>query len=202
YAFSHDFREERGHAYMFLDQLYTERQRVTPQPGTCIHCHASVATVYEELGEGDVVKGFEALNRMPYQEAAKHAEYPVACIDCHDPQTMQLRVTRPAFMEAIAKVKALEGIEDYDVNLDATRQEMRAYVCGQCHVEYYFQGPDKRLTYPWEKGLSVDSIMAYYDAIGHRDWVHATSGAPMEDAPHAEVELRKLAGHSSRGASC
>ena len=33
----------------------------------------------------------------------------------------------------------------------ATRQEMRAFVCGQCHVEYYFKGPEKRLTYPWAK---------------------------------------------------
>src|SRR5919205_827364 len=41
YAFSKDFREERGHAYMLIDQLYTERQLVVKQPGTCINCHAS-----------------------------------------------------------------------------------------------------------------------------------------------------------------
>lgn len=42
YAFSKDFREERGHAYMLDDQTFTERQKVTHQPGTCINCHASV----------------------------------------------------------------------------------------------------------------------------------------------------------------
>src|SRR5688500_6086420 len=42
YAFSKDFREERGHAYMLEDQMFTERQQVTKQPGTCINCHASV----------------------------------------------------------------------------------------------------------------------------------------------------------------
>jgi len=29
YAFAKDFREERGHAYMLEDQVYTERQQVT-----------------------------------------------------------------------------------------------------------------------------------------------------------------------------
>src|SRR6187397_1321245 len=41
YAFSKDFREERGHAYMLSDQEFTERQHFAKQPGTCIHCHAS-----------------------------------------------------------------------------------------------------------------------------------------------------------------
>src|SRR2546426_8660642 len=46
-------------------------------------------------------------------------------------------------------------------NTMATRQEMRSFVCGQCHVEYYFKGAEKRLTYPWAKGLNVDKILAY-----------------------------------------
>lgn len=202
YAFAHDFREERGHAYMFIDQLYTERQRVTQQPGTCIHCHASVAAVYEKLGEGDVVKGFEALNRMPYQEAATHVEHPVACIDCHDPKTMQLRVTRVAFMEGIAKVKALQGIENYDVNRDATRQEMRTYVCGQCHVEYYFRGEERRLTYPWAKGLRIDDIHAYYEEEGFFDWTHAKTGAPVLKAQHPEFEMYNQGIHARAGVAC
>ena len=49
---------------------------------------------------------------------------------------MQLRVTRPGFIEGIRVVKASQGTPDYDVNTMATRQEMRAFVCGQCHVEY------------------------------------------------------------------
>ena len=38
YAFAVDFREERGHAYMLVDQEFTERQRVAAQPGTCLNC--------------------------------------------------------------------------------------------------------------------------------------------------------------------
>ena len=69
YAFAVDFREERGHAYMLDDQTFTERQQVVKQPGTCMNCHASVYTTYKKLGDGDLVKGFEAINAMPYAEA-------------------------------------------------------------------------------------------------------------------------------------
>jgi nitrite reductase (cytochrome c-552) len=78
YAFATDFREERGHAYMLEDQTFTERQAVTQQPGTCMHCHASVYVPYKKLGGGDLIKGFEAMNRMKYQEARKLVEHPVA----------------------------------------------------------------------------------------------------------------------------
>lgn len=61
-------------------------------------------------------------------------------------QTMKLRVTRPGFIEGIRRYKASQGIQDYDVNEMATRQEIRTFVCGQCHVEYYFHGEEKRLT--------------------------------------------------------
>jgi nitrite reductase (cytochrome c-552) len=145
YPFAVDFREERGHAYMLEDQTFTERQRVAAQPGACLHCHASVYVPYKKAGGGDLVAGFEKVNQMPYAEARKLVRHPVACIDCHDSQSLQLRITRPAFLEGIRALKASQGIRDYDVNRDATRQEMRAYVCGQCHVEYYFRGPEKRL---------------------------------------------------------
>jgi nitrite reductase (cytochrome c-552) len=99
-------------------------------------------------------------------------------------------------------VKAAEGLQDYDVNRDATRQEMRAYVCGQCHVEYYFQGPDKRLTYPWDKGLKADDILAYYEENGFSDWVHAESGAPVLKAQHPEFEMWNQGVHARSGVAC
>ncbi|HEX6186724.1 MAG TPA: ammonia-forming cytochrome c nitrite reductase subunit c552, partial [Pyrinomonadaceae bacterium] len=101
YAFAKDFREERGHAYMLDDQTFTERQQVARQPGTCLNCHASTYAIYKQLGGGDIVKGFEELNKMSYFDARKTVTHPVACIDCHDSQTMQLRVTRPAFIEGM-----------------------------------------------------------------------------------------------------
>jgi nitrite reductase (cytochrome c-552) len=202
YAFAKDFREERGHAYMLEDQTFTERQRVKAQPGTCMHCHASVYVPYKKLGNGDLIAGFEKMNQMPYFDARKLVDHPVACIDCHDPETMQLRVTRPGFIEAMRSRKAKEGVQNFDVNADSTRQEMRAYVCGQCHVEYYFKGEEKRLVYPWDNGLKVDEILAYYDAEGFKDWEHAESGAPVLKAQHPEFEMWNQGIHARSGVAC
>jgi len=202
YAFAVDFREERGHAYMLEDQTYTRRQQVAKQPGTCMHCHASVYLPYRRLGHGDLMTGFEKMNQMSYAEARKLVKHPVACIDCHAPDSMQLRVTRPGFIEGIRALKASQGIQNYDVNKMATRQEMRAYVCGQCHVEYYFKGAEKRLTYPWHKGLKADQILSYYEATGFKDWTHAETGADVLKAQHPEFEMWNQGIHARSGVAC
>ncbi len=202
YAFARDFREERGHAFMLDDQTYTERQIAAKQPGTCMHCHASVYVPYKKLGNGNLIAGFEKMNQMPYAEARKLVTHPVACIDCHDPGTLQLRVTRPGFLEGMRALKASQGVANYDVNTMASRQEMRSYVCGQCHVEYYFKGAEKRLTYPWQKGLKVDDILAYYQEVQHKDWVHAETGAPVLKAQHPEFELWSQGIHARSGVAC
>jgi nitrite reductase (cytochrome c-552) len=202
YAFAKDFREERGHAYMLDDQTFTERQVVVKQPGTCLNCHASTYTAMVKLGNGDLTKGFETMNRMPYAEARAQVTHPVACIDCHAADTMQLRVTRPAFVEGLRALKASQGVKDYDVNRDATRQEMRAFVCGQCHVEYHFRGTEKRLVYPWSKGLKVDQILAYYDEERFADWTHRDTGARVLKAQHPEFEMWNQGIHARSGVAC
>ena len=202
YAFARDFREERGHAYMLEDQTFTERQLAAQQPGACAHCHASVYVPYKKLGEGDITKGFEKMNQMPYAEARKHLKHSIACVDCHAPDTMQLRITRPAFIEGMRALKASQGVKDYDVNKMATRQEMRSFVCGQCHVEYYFMGPEKRLVYPWAEGLKVENMLSYYDRVQFRDWTHAETGAPSLKAQHPEFELWAQGIHARSGVSC
>ena len=132
---------------------------------------------------------------MKYQDA--HAlkdasgkalvEHPVSCVDCHDPKTLNLRVSRPGFIVGIKAFKEHQGVKDYDPNRDASRQEMRSYVCGQCHVEYYFRGEKKTVTYPWKNGLRVEEIESYYDDGSNfpdgkpfKDWVHPESGAPVQ----------------------
>ncbi|MBK7933573.1 MAG: ammonia-forming cytochrome c nitrite reductase subunit c552 [Acidobacteria bacterium] len=202
YAFAVDFREERGHGFMLDDQTFTERQGVTQQPGSCINCHASVYNTYKRLGNGDIFAGFDAVNKLPYQEARKQVTHPVACIDCHDSATMALRVTRPAFMNGIKALKASQGVQNYDVNRDATRQEMRSFVCGQCHVEYYFKGPEKTLTYPWQNGLKIENIVAYYDEVKHKDWTHKRTGADALKAQHPEFEMYNQGIHARAGVAC
>jgi nitrite reductase (cytochrome c-552) len=202
YAFAADFREERGHAYMLEDQTYTRRQVVAAQPGACMNCHASSYVAYKKAGDGDIFKGFEKINQMPYAEAAKLVKHPVACIDCHDSKTLALRVTRPAFIEGIKAFKASQGVNNFDPNTQATPTEMRAYVCGQCHVEYYFKGAERRLTFPWSKGLKIENIQAYYDEIGFRDWTHKDTGAPALKAQHPEFEVWNQGPHARAGVTC
>ncbi len=201
YGFSIDHREERGHAYMLDDQTFTGRQQ-KPQPGACIQCHASVAIPYRELGNGDLGAGAAKMNAMPFAEARTHVTHPIACIDCHEPATMRLRITHPAFMDGIAKLKAKQGVPDYDVNTMASRAEMRTYVCAQCHDEYYFAGADTQLTFPWDNGIRADEILARYDELGFRDWVHGETGAPMLKAQHPEFEFWSQGIHARAGASC
>ena len=201
YAFAKDFREERGHAFALEDQRYSLRQTVG-QPGTCANCHASSYSAAMKLGNGDLTAGFEKLNSMPYFEADKHLTHPVSCVDCHDPQTMELRITRPALMEGMKAYKATQGIQDYDVNRDASRQEMRTLVCAQCHVEYYFKGDKKKLTFPWAKGLQADSMLAYYDEVGFKDWSHKETGANNIKAQHPEFELFMQGTHARAGVAC
>jgi nitrite reductase (cytochrome c-552) len=210
YAFAIDYRDRRGHFYALFDQEQTRRVTERQQPGACIQCHASNVRLYRFAGKGDVQKGFELVSGMPYREARDMkddkgqplVQHSVACVDCHDPRTMAVRVTRPGFIAGIKALKARQGIADYDPNRDATRQEMRSFVCGQCHVEYYFKGPGKVVTYPWANGLRVDEIEAYYEKEGFTDWVHAETGNKVLKAQHPEFEVWSQGVHSRAGVAC
>jgi nitrite reductase (cytochrome c-552) len=81
----------------------------------------------------------------------------------------------------------------YYPNVGGTRQEMRSFVCGQCHVEYYC-GKGMTLFFPWNEGLKVEQMEHYYDNLqvkGHRfkDWVHAETGVEVLKAQHPEFEV-------------
>ncbi len=236
YAFAIDYRERRGHAFMLSDQRETERVTKKPQPGACLHCHATNVVAYREAGltagapgdlsdplhsehgQAQLFAGFENVCGMPYAEATKLVDHPIACIDCHDPSSMKLRVTRPAFIEGIRALAAsdypvphLPSVErwrkgtrekPYDPNADAMRQEMRSMACAQCHVEYYFKGEKKLVTYPWHNGLKVEQVEKYYDDAGWTDFTHAVSGAPALKAQHPEFELWSQGIHARSGVSC
>ena len=51
-------------------------------------------------------------------------EAPVSGIDCHNSQTLALRVTRPAFIEGMRALKASQGINDYDVGDDYQQEHI------------------------------------------------------------------------------
>ncbi len=227
YAFSIDYRDRRGHAYMLSDQEETKRHNVS-QSGSCMHCHASIMPVYRALGDGDALAGMNKTHKMSYQELDKMVHdmghgHPVSCVDCHDPDSMQLRVTRPAFIVGIQKlaesdapVPAIPSIDTwrqgsrktpYDPNEDASRTEMRSFACGQCHVEYYCSSA-MPLTFPWANGLAMDDLEKTWDETtfpnGKRffDYKHKESGAEILKAQHPEFELWSQGIHARSGVAC
>jgi len=179
--------------------------------------------LFSEKGLKQLYTGFERVGTMSYSNATSLVEHPVTCLDCHDPRTLQLRATRPGFLTGIQKlaessapVPHLPSIEKwrkgdrakpYDPNTLATRQEMRSFVCGQCHVEYYC-GPKTTLFYPWQNGLKAEEIESFYDQYKFpdgqpfADWKHALAGTPMLKAQHPEFELWSQGIHARSGVAC
>jgi nitrite reductase (cytochrome c-552) len=121
YAFAKDHNEERGHYYAQIDQANSRRVQIVAQPGACVNCHAA------EAPQLIAAMGWEEFNRTPYLELEPQLHLGTSCADCHEPNTMELRITRPALLNALEQ----RGID----STQASRQEMRSYVCAQCHVE-------------------------------------------------------------------
>jgi nitrite reductase (cytochrome c-552) len=240
YLFAVDYRDRRGHAFMLFDQEVTKRNvpAEAKQSGNCLHCHGSIMPLYRKLGKEALPNGTQAeqvqaglvkVSELSYWDAHKELEqlsggkaHPVGCVDCHDPQSMEVRVTRPAFITGLqklaastAEVAALPSVErwrkgdrakPYDPNLDATRQEKRSYVCGQCHVEY-FCGKGLTIFFPWGEGLKVEQMEHLYDAMlvaGKRfkDWTHAETGMDVLKAQHPEFEVWSTGIHARSGVAC
>jgi len=240
YPFAVDYRDRRGHAFMLFDQEATKRNvpAENKQSGNCLHCHGSIMPLYRKLGKEaapgaspaeQVQVGLQKVADMGYWDAHKALEqvsggkaHPVSCVDCHDPQSMEIRVTRPAFIAGIQKLAAssadvphLPSVErwrrgdrskPYDPNLDGTRQEKRSFVCAQCHVEYYC-GKGLTLFFPWAEGLKTEQMEHVYDSLqvkNHRfkDWVHAETGFELLKAQHPEFEMWSQGIHARSGVAC
>lgn len=119
---------------------------------------------------------------------------PIGCADCHDPETMDLHISRPALIEAFQR----RGL---DIT-KASHQEMRSLVCAQCHVEYYFKGEGKYLTFPWDKGMTMEDAERYYDEAEYYDYIHTLSRTPILKAQHPDFEISQHGIHAQRGVSC
>jgi nitrite reductase (cytochrome c-552) len=188
-AFSKDYTEDRGHPYSLTD--FKESKRVTTgTPGACMTCKTpNIIGIYKEEGWGYA--------RVPIGDLLPKAKHAVSCANCHDPSTMALRVFNPAFIEAMQR----RGI---DV-AKAGREDMRSYVCGQCHAEYYFEPRTSRVIFPWDKGTHPEQMYAYYSAKPGNfegDWKHPDSQAMMLKAQHPDFETYLGGTHAKAGVSC
>jgi len=189
YAFAVEYREDAGHARALEDMLASKRLG-DKKPGTCMTCKSSqVPGIMKTIGT-------EKFYATPVKDlvANYNIKYSIACSDCHDAETMALQISRPAFKEAM---------EERGIDLTkATRQEMRTYVCAQCHVEYYFKGEGKYLTFPWTDGTRIEDIEAYYDEADFADWQHQETKAPLVKIQHPDYELWTTGIHARSGVAC
>ena len=194
YGFSKEYNQGRGHAYAIEDIREilrtggpTEPDK-GPMPNTCWTCKGpDVPRVMNEVGVAEFYSGSWASRGEEIVNA-------IGCADCHDPVTMNLRITRPALIEAFERTGK-------DIT-KASHQEMRSLVCAQCHVEYYFKGEGNYLTFPWDNGQTAEEMEEYYDNAGFADWTHAMSRTPMLKAQHPDYEVFMTGVHADRGVAC
>ncbi|BDD04847.1 ammonia-forming cytochrome c nitrite reductase [Aureibacter tunicatorum] len=197
YGFSKDYNSPRGHIYAVKDIHETlrtgapEHDHDGPMPSTCWTCKSpDVPRLMNEIGVAEFYEG-------KWASKGKEIVNPIGCADCHDSETMNLAISRPAL---------IEGFEMMGQDISkATPQEMRSLVCAQCHVEYYFdkdKGKGNYLTFPWKNGTKVEDMEKYFDDIAFSDWTHSISKAPMLKAQHPGYELSKEGIHEQRGVSC
>lgn len=187
--FSKDYTEDRGHLYA-MDDL-RESKRLSPaSKGACITCKTPyIEQFYKEMGWGYA--------NAPLTELMDKAKHPINCANCHNPENMALRVINPAFIEAMQR----RGI---DVT-KASREEMRSYVCGQCHAEYYFIPDTYKVVFPWDKGLTPQQMYEYYTEKPNgftQDFFQTDSKVPVLKGQHPDFEEWQNGTHGKFGVSC
>lgn len=198
YGFAKDYNQGRGHYYAIDDLRNSLRtggptsDKDGPMPSTCWTCKSpDVPRLMNEIGVAEYYSG-------KWSSKGHEIVNPIGCADCHDAETMNLRISRPYLIEAFERMGK-------DIN-DATHQEMRSLVCAQCHVEYYFKKDRVKgsafVHLPWDKGMGVEAMEEYYDEIEFKDWTHKLSKAPMLKAQHPGYEVYLKGIHADRGVSC
>lgn len=65
-------------------------------------------------------------------------------------------------MPSVERWRKGDRAQPYDPNAEATRQEMRSFVCGQCLVEYYCAAKDT-LQFPWGYGLKAEQLEMFWE---------------------------------------
>lgn len=197
--FSKDYNDDRGHMNALADVNATKRLNLDKEdkkrtPGTCYSCKSSDnPSLWAELGMAEYDKTF-------FGDLTPRVKNSIGCANCHEAGTMRLIATNPAL---------IEGLEAQGKDWTTySRQEMRSLVCANCHVEYYFAGPGKYLTFPWSEGTTVEEMWKYYETTlfdGKRfaDWTYPDAGTPMLKAQHPEYEFFTAGStHYNAGVSC
>jgi nitrite reductase (cytochrome c-552) len=188
-AFSKDYKEDRGHVYAWDDIFETSRTS-EKSPGACITCKTSdMELIFDEYGWD-----YASMKMYDFTESGHSG---IDCFSCHDPETKHLRVIQPAFIEAMAMMGT--PVEE------ATEQQMKTYVCAQCHSEYYFEPETTKVIHPWADGLTPENMYSYYqeEPSGFTgDFTNPVSNTRLVKAQHPDYETFQSGIHAAAGLSC
>ena len=188
-AFSVEYNEDRGHASAWKDLVMSRRVNAST-PAACMTCKTG------DIGEVFAEKGWSYAS-MPLSAFTAEEHPSITCANCHDLSTGHLEPRQPGFIEALVR----QGIELDSVPAD----RMSAYVCAQCHSEYYFEPVTRRVVHPWDGGLSAAAAYAYYQGqpsgfLG--DFTQPDSSAMMLKAQHPDYEEYSAGVHAAAGVAC
>jgi len=189
YSFSQEYNQPRGHQNTLIDIRATKRVTATTH-ATCYSCKSSDNPgLWTKLG-------MPAYDAQLFSAMTPNINNPIGCANCHEAGTMRLVITNPA-VETALKAQGIDW-RTY------TRQQMRSLVCANCHVTYYFSGPDKLLTVPWGDGTRVEDIIKFEDNAGtFADWTYPGTGTPIMKSRHPDYELFSAGStHFNAGVAC
>lgn len=211
YPFSWEYNEARGHTRAIEDILNIDRinqyGEAAGLPATCWNCKTpKIPSWAEEYGDDK----FWSMNFNEFRTKDKidMQEHTIGCANCHNPTDMTLVITSVPLNDYLQR----SGVKVEELS----RNEMRALVCAQCHVEYYFNeadhGVNKKPVFPWDLGKNPEQMYEYYQDKGKKksdgsfgqfaDWVHPVSKTPMLKAQHPEYEMWNDGPHGAAGVTC
>lgn len=169
YAFALGYDEASSHLYTLQSVSESPRTTQKEQSANCITCKTPQFTALV-TNEGDTVYA------QKFNDLIGQFTEPISCYNCHENDPSTLTVTGTHWTNAIGS--AIEEVPE------------GAAVCGQCHNEYYFPTDTKVTSYAYSnlEEMTPESILAFYDEKGFKDWEHADTMAPMIKVQHPEFE--------------
>ena len=172
YAFALGYDEASSHVYSLKSVTETPRTTKKEQLANCITCKTPQFTAMVN-SQGDSVYA------QKFNDTVGQFTEPISCYNCHENDPSSLTLTHKYFVKSLGSAAN-----------DEKKVPMKAQVCGQCHNEYYFNPETKVTSNPYTglEGMTPEAVLAFYDEMGFKDWLHADTFAPMIKVQHPEFE--------------
>ena len=157
----------------------------------CLPCHTSNSPeLFHKYGEDGLFQG-------KFDKLAESIN-PIGCANCHNTETMELRVSQPFAISAMKKIgKDPEKLSQH---------ELRSYVCIQCHFEYDVVVKNGAETIQMDMAVnkSMDELSDYYDNKADVAFTHPISKAPLIRTMDYIQETRFILNgpHYKHGTAC